>query len=201
MIGSVFEIQERKYIMIQTKSFRKTMEKKGLWKAVEPLIEQASNADIPEKIFVELLDRTFSLKDRLAVMEELGCCKTHQEKHKAFYNKYADKTLKERVSLMDELDSPYKAPIRLNEDHTLSVFWAYGEENHFDCVCSCQVIRDIKKSGSSSVSSTYCACCGGHVKALLQTALGVNLRLKEVISSALNSNGKKGCEFLFDVIE
>lgn len=187
--------------MIQTKTFQKKMEKKGLWQSIEPLIGQSGSADIPEKTFVELLDCTLSLKDRLAVMEELGCCKTNQEKHKAFYQKYADKTLKERVDLMDEIDSPHKAPTVLHEDNTLSVFWSYGEADHFTCICSCKMIQNIKKSDSLPESSTYCACCAGNIKALWQTALGVNLQLKKVVSSALISGGKKRCEFLFDVTE
>lgn len=134
-------------------------------------------------------------------MEKLGCCKTDQEPHKAFYKKYAGRTLKERVSLMDEIDSLYKAPTILNDDGTLSVFLALGKENHFTCPCSCKMINDIKASGELFSFSTFYACCGGHVKALWQASLGVEPRLKNVISSAISTRGRKRCEFLFDILE
>jgi len=32
-------------------------------------------------------------------------------------------------------------------------------------------------------------------------ALGVKLRLKEIVSSKANSDGEKRCEFLFEIVE
>jgi len=188
--------------MIQTKTFQKSMEKKGLWEIVKPFVAQSSTniSSGGEKVFVELLDKNLPLEKRLEVMEELGCCKNqkHQAPFKAFYQKFADKTLKERVLLMTELD-PMGHRV-LNDDGTLSVFWAYGEENNYTCVCPCEMMREVKASENPSVSSTFCACCGGHAKALAQTALGIKLKLKSVVSSAISTGGKKRCEFLFDII-
>jgi hypothetical protein len=35
----------------------------------------------------------------------------------------------------------------------------------------------------------------------LQNALGVDLQLKEIVSSAKDSNGKNRCEFLFEILK
>lgn len=195
--------------MLQTKKFQKSMEKKGLWNVVKPFVDQSS-ADIYGKenmtVFIELLDKNLPLEDRLSVMEELGCCKspTNQAPFKAFYQKYADKPLKDRVRLMATIDSPH-SPLNnstvLNDDNTLSVSWVYGQDNNYDCVCTCKTIIEARSSGNPTVSPTFCACCAGNIKSLYQAALGVKLKLKKVVSSAISTDGKKRCEFLFDIIE
>ena len=195
--------------MLQTKIFQKSMEKKGLWDTVKPLIEQSSTDISGEEnmsVFIELLDKNLSFEDRLSVMEELGCCKspTYQAPFKAFYNEYANKSLKERIQLMATIDSPHNSPNNrtiLNDNNTLSVSWAYGEENNYDCVCNCKTVRDISSRENYSVSPTFCACCAGNVKALWQAALGVKLKLIDIVSSAISTGGQKRCEFIFDIIE
>lgn len=131
--------------MLETKKFQKSMEKKGLWNVVKPVVEQSSSDIFGEEnmsVFVDLLNNNLLLNERLGVMEGLGCCKspTDQALFKAFYQKYADKTLKERVLLMPEIDSSHRAPAVLNDDGTLSVSWAIGEENNYICVCTCKMM-------------------------------------------------------------
>ena len=50
------------------------------------------------------------------------------------------------------------------------------------------------------VPLTFCGCCGGHIRNNYQKSLGVNLRLKEIVSSSSNSKGKKRCEFQFEIL-
>ena len=56
-----------------------------------------------------------------------------------------------------------------------------------------------EKGGSEEVPLTFCGCCGGHIRNNYQKSLGVKLRLKEIVSSSSSSNGKKRCEFLYEV--
>lgn len=189
--------------MLQTKQFRKSMENKGLWSVVKPLVEQSSaensgKENMPE--FVDLLDKNLSPEDRLSVMEELGCGKSpaNQASYKAFYKEHADRPLEERVRLFSAIDCCNNTTV-LNDDNTLSVSWAYGEENNYTCVCSCKTMKEVRSR--ASVSPTFCACCSGNIKSLLQAALGIKLRLKAVVSSAASTGGKKRCEFLFDIAE
>jgi len=51
-----------------------------------------------------------------------------------------------------------------------------------------------------NIPLSYCGCCGGHVRFTHQYALGVRLRLMEIVSSFVNSDGEMPCEFLFDII-
>lgn len=190
-------------IMLQAKQFQKSMEKKGLWNVVKPLVQQSSaeNAGQEDMVtFVELLDENLSPEERLRVMEELGCGKSWANKaqYRSFYKEHADKPLEERVRLFAETDYPGNTVV-LNGDNTLSVSWAYGQEDDYVCVCSCKTMKKMKTR--DSVSPTFCACCSGNIKALLQTALGVKLNLKAVVSSVVSTGGKKRCEFLFDIAE
>jgi len=149
--------------------------------------------------FIQQMDELLPEEQRLAVMEQQGCCKTGKadREWRAFGRAHADKPLAEKVRLICEADLPYIPAGRLNEDGTLSVFWGAGQEGDYRCVCNA-----IKKlPWPVRVSRTYCACCGGHVRYHYQNALGVTLRLREVVSSAANSGGAERCEFLFEVLD
>jgi hypothetical protein len=50
-----------------------------------------------------------------------------------------------------------------------------------------------------SISPTYCGCCAGHFRYHYQNMLGVAVKLKDIISSPLNTNGDKPCRFLFEI--
>jgi len=85
----------------------------------------------------------------------------------------------------------------LNNDGSLSVYWGAGQAGKYKCVCA--AIKKLAAPGN--ISHTYCGCCGGHVRHNLQNALNVGLRLKEVESSTISSDGKERCEFLFEVVK
>ena len=148
---------------------------------------------------ISQMDKLLTKEQRLAVMEKQGCCTTGKPAavHRAFGKKYADKTLEEKLRLYEtELDTPHKPPCRLNGDGTLSVFWGFEKDGNYQCVCG-----NMKKLPQPiQLSPTYCGCCGGHVRQNLQKSLGVQLKLKEIMSSPLFSNGEKQCEFLFEIV-
>jgi hypothetical protein len=67
-------------------------------------------------------------------------------------------------------------------------------------VCGCYTIRDLPQP--VDVSGTYCGCCGGLFRHMFQTALGVKLRLIEIVETRISTRGKKiNCEFLFKILE
>jgi hypothetical protein len=108
-----------------------------------------------------------------------------------------DKPLAEKIRLISEANLIYIPPARLNDDGTISVSWGFQQNGGYRCVCSA-----IKKlPWPVSVSNTYCACCGGHVRYHYQNALGAKLNLINVVSSAATSGGNKQCEFLFEILD
>ncbi|WP_312106083.1 hypothetical protein [Lachnoclostridium sp.] len=64
--------------------------------------------------------------------------------------------------------------------------------------CACSNFNKLKRD--YPVSKTYCFCCGGHFKYHYEIMLGVNLRVKEVVTSPLDSNGMNSCVFTFDIV-
>jgi hypothetical protein len=132
-------------------------------------------------------------------MEEQGCFKgdSTAKPFIEFGEKHVGKTVEERLKLFDELNASYKVPCSLNEDGTLSIYFCIIEGDKTKCICR-QKPKDV---AMKDVSLTFCACCGGHLRFTYQLALGVRLRLIEVVSSALNSGGEKRCEFLFEISE
>jgi len=182
------------------KQIPETMHKQG----ISP--EIIAQFDVPETnnaedvmAFVRQMDTLLTKEQRLSVMQEQGCCKTGigPKAHGAFGQENKGKTLIEKIALLNEAHMPHKAPCHLNDDGTLSVWW--GSENTQGRSCPCGFIR--KLPDSFEVPLTFCGCCGGHIRNNYQKSLGVKLRLKEIVSSSSSSNGKKRCEFLYEVLE
>ena len=83
----------------------------------------------------------------------------------------------------------------LNEDGTITA--GISDEGGFRCVCPVFDSIDVKQA----VSKTYCYCCAGHFRYHYQIALGKRLRTKAVVSSALSSQSKEPCRFVFEILD
>lgn len=64
-----------------------------------------------------------------------------------------DKTLKEKVALLNETQMPHRAPFRLNDDGTLSVHW--GPDDMREKSCPCGFIKRLPDS--FEIPLTFCA--------------------------------------------
>lgn len=181
------------------KQIKETMRKQGI---PEESMAQFDfrETNRPEEILALIgqMDALLSKDQRLSIMERQGCCTTGRPAaaHRAFGRKYAALAVGERVPLLGELDTVHNPPCRLNGDGTLSVFWNIGDDGNYKCVCG--YIKKLRQP--AVVSPTFCGCCGGHARQNLQRSLGVKLRLKEIVSSAISTGGKKRCEFLYEIL-
>lgn len=184
------------------KTIKQTMVKKGIPKEKMEQLDFHEESTKPEEILalIDRMDQLLSKEECLSIMQEQGCCVTGKPAaaHRDFGRKHQDKPLSERIKLLHELETPHNPPCRLNPDGTFSVYWSnFDRDRHYSCVCGY-----IKKlSQPCEVSPTFCGCCGGHARKNFQKSLGVKLRLKEIVSSAASSGGKKSCEFLYEVEE
>jgi len=182
------------------KSIPKTMRKMNI---PEETISKFSISETNESEdvmdYIKQMDNILSEEQRLMVMQEQGCCKTGigPRAHHAFGKKHADKTLEEKVDILNKTEMPHRAPCRLNADKTLSVYWGFENEGKYNCVCG--IVKKLPKP--VDVPLTFCGCCGGHIRNTYQMSLDVKLNLKEIVSSAASSNGKKHCEFLYEIVE
>jgi len=128
----------------------------------------------------------------------------------------ADKTLEEKVNHFSNEYDYYK--ITLHDTNTVRVKMSFNDNNtlaanenneKYGCVCGAAVKSHVKVSDYAVPTNnpddcvmplSYCICCAGSSRVHLQLKLGVSLKTKEIISSPINSRGKKPCEFTFDIL-
>jgi len=162
-----------------------------------PRIKKAT----PEELvaFIEEMDKLLSKEQCVAVMDEQGCnkCNKFSAVFRKFGELHKDKALAERIALLSELESGHKVDLcRLNEDGTITLLFGLGDEKgNWGCACT-----PIKKLKPYHFPLTYCGCCGAHVRYTHEFALGVKLRLQEIVSSKANSDGEKPCEFVYEIL-
>mgnify|MGYP000882739709 CR=1 FL=1 len=112
------------------KQIPETMRKKGIPEETIALFNtpETGGAEAVMELITQM-DSLLSEEQRLAIMQEQGCCKTGNPAapHRAFGTLHAGKTLAEKVELLNKANIPHKAPSHLNDDGTLSVWW--GSEN------------------------------------------------------------------------
>ena len=191
--------------MPKVNEMKKTMKEQGIPAELMAQIEfPKPEGNQPEEVLslINQMDKLLTREQCLAIMEEQGCCKDEKVSAPfvAFGMKHADKTVAEKIKLFDEIKSGHRPPCHLNSDGTLSIYW--DGWNHEKSQCVCHVIKRLYKNhgGPVHVSKTFCGCCAGHARNTAQCALGVKLRLKDIVSSPISSNGKKRCEFLFEIV-
>jgi len=183
---------------------KKTMKKQGIPAEILEQFVIHDPLNLEETIaFMDQMDRLLSKEQCLAVMEEQGCVKTGKMNVacRVFGQEHMDKTLEEKINLLDGANIPYRLPCRLNCDGTFSVFGhEYGYDLKSSYKCGCHEIKKLPQQ-PTNISLTYCGCCGGLWRHLYQNALGIKLRLIEIVSSPLSSNGEKPCEWLYEIVK
>ena len=189
----------------EVKSIKKTMFKKGIPAEIMAQIDfsELQGNQLKEVLaLIEQIDNLLTHEDCLSIMEEQGCYKTGEahEMNLLFGRSHAGKSIEERISLLDDKTVHPNVPCHVNDDGTLSVFWEIGQKGNYQCVCSCYTQLKKEQPNMGNISKTYCGCCGGHIRHHYQNILGVKLRLKEIVSSPIISNGEKRCEFLFEIL-
>jgi len=191
--------------MPKVKEIKKTMIEQGISTEIMAQIEfPKQRGNHPEEVLslINQMDKLLTREQCLAIMEEQGCYKGegYSAPFITFGLEHTGSTLIEKIKLFNEWESGRKAPCHLNPDGTLSIYWNGWDNEKKQCVCN--VIKRLYKtrSGPVDVSATFCGCCAGHVRSSYQLALGVKLRLKEIVSSPISSGGQKRCEFLFEIV-
>ncbi len=106
---------------------------------------------------------------------------------------YEGKSLGEKVQALGRVTHLGKPT--LNDDGTITA--GIGEEE--GCPCACPIFNGLALPGP--VSITYCYCCAGHFRYHYQIALGKKLTTKRVVSSALESLGRKPCRFVYEIAD
>lgn len=161
--------------------------------------QEKGNDTEPVIALIEKMDALLTKEQCLAIMEEQGCCKggKRDKDCKAFGKEHVKKSLSQKLELIPQVE--YMMTPVINDDGTFTITMS-GFQNGVhtgNTTCSCGMIKKLQQP--FSVSSTFCGCCAGHFRYHYQNMLGVSIRLKEIISSPLDTNGEKPCSFLFEI--
>lgn len=191
--------------MPNVKSIKNTMIQKGI--PAETMnqfhfSEQPGNSPKEVVALIGQMDTLLTKEQCLSIMEEQGCNKTGKA-HKmnvSFGRLHADKSIEEKISLLNDKTVHPSVPCRMNDDGTLSIFWEIGQKDNYQCVCASYAKLKKEQPEIGNITKTFCGCCGGHIRHHYQNILGVKMRLKEIVSSSISSSGKRRCEFLFDIV-
>lgn len=138
------------------------------------------------------MDRLMPENERTVVREDCACCLGGKRLQLSRQIAKENDSLEDRIAAADKTWYLFGNGVKLEEDGTLTVSFFDDNLEGYNCVCL--------KRASTSISETYCQCCGGHIKHHLQIALGRKLACK-VISSALSTGGKENCKFSYAIIE
>ena len=146
---------------------------------------------------VDIMDEKVDAGKKRDILDWNACCKSgaREKASKAFARENKELPWKERLAKISEED--YMGTPVLNEDGTITVHAVYYRDGD-KYACSCPNFNKLKRD--YPVSKTYCFCCGGHFRFHYQIMLGLKLRVKEVVSSPLNSEGEMPCVFIMEII-
>jgi hypothetical protein len=140
------------------------------------------------------MDELLDDDTRREVRNACGCCKSgwREKAVRKIAHDFADKGLAEKLAALGEVK--FLGNPQLQVDGTIRC--GIGAEGGFPCPCP--AFNGWKYE--VAVSPTYCLCCAGHFLYHYQIALGVKLRTQAVLSSALASQGKEPCRFVYEVV-
>lgn len=158
--------------------------------------DPGGNQPLPVIAAINQMEALLSHEQCLSVMGKLGCCKSGKRDKdcKTFGKQNKSRPLDEKIALLSSIQNMGQP--RLNEDGTITTGIVWFQDGVYNCACP--TIKKLKKP--VSVTSIYCGCCAGHFLYHYENALQVRLKLKEIVSSPICTNGEKPCEFTFELI-
>jgi len=136
------------------------------------------------------MNKLLPMTIRKAVREGCACCLGGKRLKTSKTIASGNATLEERTKAANAAN--YVGSVTQRADGELIVRFNLQKVPPYRCYCLPQAKKPLP--------ITYCFCCGGHVKHLLQIALGRELDCT-AISSALSSGLQKPCTFRFKIKE
>jgi hypothetical protein len=133
------------------------------------------------------------------VMFDRACCKSGSRLKNArnLAKNHGNTSTSEKLILLGKLK--YMGNPFLNSHGDIETV-AIGSHQQSNMRCPCWQLKGTQPV-SGRMPLSYCKCCAGHFRFHYQKALGLTLRVKEVVSSILNSGGKLPCVFIFEIIK
>lgn len=146
---------------------------------------------------VDIMTEQVNAQKLQEIFEWNACCKggAREKASKAFAKENAQLSIDEKLAKIKSVPNMGK-PVR-NDDGTITIHAVYYKKDG-KYLCACSNFNGLKYD--YSVSKNYCFCCGGHFKYHYEIMLGVKLKILEIISSPLDSNGENPCIMKFEIV-
>lgn len=189
--------------------FRETLEAfavepalvRGIFDGYETLVSSAPKARKAAffKRALDIMDAQLAPDIVEQILEANACCKSgaRLKQSKAFARDHAALSVKEKLAKIAQAPFLRMGVPSLEADNLLRIdAVSYIWEGRYACACS----NFNKLKRDYAVSRHYCYCCGGHFKFHYQIMLGVTLKMREVVSSPLDTDGASPCVFLFEIV-
>lgn len=152
---------------------------------------------------VDIMAECLAPEEMQKILEWNACCRSGKIERaaRAFAQAHAGDSLEERLERIGEeysdvLGAPLRSclwvPVR-NEDGTFTVTGGSIDGGRYACGCS----QFSRLKLPYDVSRSYCFCCGGHFQYHYEIMLGMKLKVVEIISSPLDSGGRRPCAIRF----
>ncbi len=132
-------------------------------------------------------------------MFQRACCKSgfRLNNAKKIAKEYSEKSLEKKLELLGQ--QKYMGHPHLTENEEIYTEHCAGSGNPGNLKCSCWRFKGHIPT-DCKMPLNYCLCCAGHFRFHYQTALGINLRVKKIVSSIFNEPPQY-CSFLFEIID
>jgi len=126
-----------------------------------------------------------------------SCCKSGFRLGNArmIAREHGDAGIEEKLELLGQ--QRWMGTPRLTENGDIYTGYCAGGSGDGTIHCSCGHLGGRRPEGGNMPAS-YCLCCGGHFRFHYQEALGLNLRVKQVVSSVFG-DPPQYCSFLLEI--
>ncbi len=145
----------------------------------------------------DLLDEKVDEKTVHDLFAWNACCKggSRGKASKEFSTRFAELSTEEKLEQIKNV--PYMGVPEMQVDGTIIVHAIYFQNGEkYACVCP----NFSKLKYEDKVSKSYCYCCAGHFKYHYEMMLGKKLKIRDMISSPLDSKGELPCIMHFELI-
>ncbi|MBP7401642.1 MAG: hypothetical protein KBA30_03425 [Clostridia bacterium] len=140
---------------------------------------------------LDVMETELGLPKTREIFEANGCCKTgaRLKASKEFARINADLSIEARLAKIRQ--APYMnmgSPALSDTGDVVVHAVSYRIDEKYLCACP-----TISKQANQPHDREYCHCCAGHFKYHYEIMLECSLKVEEIVSSPLDSNGDNPC--------
>ena len=148
---------------------------------------------------LEVMNEKLPPKSVQEILEANACCKSgaRLKRSKEFARIHENLSISERLEQISAHPYLNMGSAEVDENGYLVVHAvAYHPGLKFECACP--TISKVK--WDALIPREYCYCCGGHFKFHYEIMLDAKLKLVDIVSSPIDTDGEKPCVFRYEFI-